>query len=214
MEWTRESTIISQMEKLVVHAEKAEKQFTSTFQLHISGEHGGIFQFGVDLLKSIETETDSIVADIKNELYTSKYADLRDDRTVLVTIIDTIIDDMTELLQEISIKKIITPATRASLYTNLLEAISECVQQTFALVHKSLYKRAQKEIALLVDEVGEAESRCDSLEDHLIEIIFRDNEKSADQIIQDLVITRLGKIADRCEDLAEHIGLVNLKMVE
>ncbi len=214
MEWTQESTIISRMEKLIVHAEKAEKQFTNTFSLHISGVHGGTFQFGVDFLKSIETETDSIVTDIKSELYTSKYADLRDDRTILVTIIDRIIDDMTELLQEISIKKIITPPKLASFYTNLLGAVSECLQQTFSLVHKSLYKRSQKEIALLVDEVGDAESRCDTLEDHLIEIIFREKSKRADQIIQDIVITKLGKIADRCEDLAEHIGLVNLKMVE
>jgi len=214
MEWTQESTIINQMDKLVAHAEKAEQQFSNTFRLHIAQEHGGSFQFGVDLLKSIETETDGIVMDIKSELYKSKYADLRDDRTILVIIIDIIIDDMTELLQEISIRKIEAPTEFTSLYTNLLEAVSECVQQTCILVRKSLRKFSQKEIALLVDEVGEAESRCDTLEDHLIEKVFSGDKKEADQIVQDLVITRLGRIADQCEDLAEHVGVVNLKMVE
>jgi predicted phosphate transport protein (TIGR00153 family) len=214
MDWKRERKLISLFEKLMKTGEKAEKEFNELFVSHIDNLHGGTFHFGIDSLNKTESEADDIVHEITTVIHSLAIPSVRDDLIVFADRFDSIIDEMLHLMVHISNRKVHPCSALLDLYKELLSKSSYCVAETISLVRIFFEKHNNESLIAHVEKVCLIETECDVVEDRLIETLFLSEATDSGRIIESTIISQLGNVANRCEDLADHIAILNLKMAE
>lgn len=214
MIFEKNRTLDSLIQKMLNTAEVALDEFIDAIQLHIENIHDGKFNFEVDSLNAFESSLDETVHEIKNELLTYSSIPLADDHVVLVNLFDRIINKMAQTLKSISARKMhISHELRAE-YLTLLQHTGSCSAELITLVRSYYGNGNSKTIAQSVESVGVKETECDTAEDLLIEKLFTLDKDNAKKVTETQLIRGIGSIADRCEDLADHIAIVNLKTAE
>lgn len=214
MDWTKEKELIHLIEKLLVLGEKAAVTFSSSFSSHLDDIHDGSFHFGVDSLNKIESEADDVINEIITNLYTTAIPLVRDDLVILVNRFDSIIDDMTHLLQKIINCKSHSQSSLRTLYDRLLETILHCTSKTVELIRLFFTKHSHTSILEASESVSEIESQADSIEDSLIKTLFESSVTDTEKLHESSLIKLLGMIPNRCENVADHISIFNLKIAE
>lgn len=214
MDWTKEKELIHLIEKLLVLGEKAAVTFGDSFSNHLKNIHDGTFHFGVDSLNKIESAADDVINEIITKLYTIAIPLISDDLVVLINRFDSIIDDMTHLLQKI-INCNATPYEQLrDLYNQLLEITLQCTNDTIELIRLFFTKHNHNSILTVSESVSTVESRADAVEDTLIKTLFESELSDTEKLNESSLISLLGMIPNRCEDVADHISIFNLKIAE
>ncbi len=214
MEWSREKKLVALFEKLFTIGDASNKEFDTLFTSHIDNSHDGTFQFGIDSLNKLESEADAVVREITTELHSSGVPAVRDDLLRLSDSFDSIIDEMLQLMVLISNRKVHSLEFLTDLYKDLLETSGKCVEDTIALGRTFFAKHSNVQLIADVEAVTRVETDCDMIEDSLIETLFSSDTCDSERLLESAVISHLGEIANRCEDFADQIAIINLKIAE
>lgn len=168
------------------------------------------FSYLCEQTHKLESQADDIRRDIEFQLYSKALLpESRGDIFGVLETIDRVINKAESVLFQIQLENISLPGEMKGHITRITTITDECLQLVYDAASRCFDKNA--DIIGLADLIDEKESRCDHAEREAMRTIFNSDMEWHLRFQLKNLVSELGNITDRSEEVSDRLVITSIK---
>lgn len=175
-------------------------------------EHGPgeSFERATELVQRAESKADTLRKEIERVLYKNELLpDSRGDLLNLIEWLDKVANRLEAVIRNIYLRNVDIPDAIKPNIKDMLVPTQTCVETLLTAVRFLLSEPGKAKAA--VDDVDRLESECDVIQHATIRTIYKMDVELAQKIQLERLISDIGSIADKAEDVGTVLEIIAIK---
>ena len=213
MLWGKTNKIREELDLFADICQEGVAEFVKAMHYLLEKGHDEQFFYAYEQVKQKEELADQQVFLITQQLYSDfLLPDSREDLARLVHQGDSIMDAAQHVLKLAVTRHIHLSEDLGEFLFELLSTTQECVDKTVEALKLIMGPREAAELKHLVQEIGNLETLCDTVQEKMVTDIFK-KHSTVETLLQAELIDAIGAISDACETTAVTMSIMNVKRI-
>lgn len=175
-------------------------------------EHGPgeSFERSMQLVERAETKADKLRREIETVLYKNELLpDSRGDMLNLLESLDRVPNRIETVIRNVCMRRVEIPKEMAPNLKEMLVPVQTCVETLLTAV-RMLFSEPST-VRAAVDDVDRLESECDAIQYRTIREVYAMDLELASKMQLEQMLSEIGGIADRAEDVGTVVEIIAIK---
>ena len=190
--------------------ERCLEIFCTGFLSYLEHGPGESFNRAVELVERAESKADDLRREIERVLYKNELLpDSRGDMLTLLEWLDKVANRIEGAIRNVCIRRVEIPDSVAVRIKAMLVPLQTCVETLLTAVRLLFFEPGKVKAA--TDDVERLETECDTIQHMTVREIYAMDLELAEKIQLERLISEIGSIADRAEDVASILEIIAIK---